>query len=123
MRIVNWLLSNPSARRISVASSMAARIFVPAEIPFRERPEMLLSPGTRFCFPLRPLHILAPLCLLFELTVEFGLERFQRLGRGASLGGRQVAPLVLAEDHEEGNGSVCREIGVANAVRAAPAPA
>jgi len=43
--------------------------------------------------------------------------------RGLSLGGRQVASLVLAEDHEKGNGSVCREIGVANAVRAASAPA
>ena len=51
--------------------------------------------------------------------MKFGLESSQRLGRGASLGGRQVAPLVLAEDHEQGNGSVCREIRVANAVRAA----
>src|SRR5208283_5863391 len=48
----------------------------PGRASVSRTPRNVTLAGTRFCFPLRPLHILAPLCLLFELTAEFGLERF-----------------------------------------------
>src|SRR5262249_49537274 len=42
----------------------------------------------RLGFPFRTLHLLAPLSSLFPRMAKFGLECFQRLGRGTSLGGR-----------------------------------
>ena len=45
------MLCNPSARRISVASWIAARIFVPGEGRIRERPTDFSGPGRHFVLP------------------------------------------------------------------------